>query len=158
MIKSWRSLNFKPLNFNYIHWLQLQIYNNLSMYIYIKINVCLSIYLSVFYTFLNGWTDFEEIFWDFLSDVRDDLDSQLDSAGLTQGDAQTGILRLTMEIFIYKWLLLDLILIIIIISAVVGTSMYLSIECLEFEPRFRWTNILDCYFYFFIYLYIRMFG
>jgi len=36
----------------------------------------------------------------------DSLDSQLDQVGPTRGGAQTGIFRFTMEIFVYKWLLL----------------------------------------------------
>jgi len=34
------------------------------------------------------------------------LDSQLDPIGQTRGDARTGILIFTNDIFVYKWLLL----------------------------------------------------
>jgi len=41
-----------------------------------------------------------------LSGPRDDLDCQLDSVGPTRGGAQTGVLRFTVDIFVYKRLLL----------------------------------------------------
>jgi len=41
-----------------------------------------------------------------LGDALDGLDSQLDPVGPTRGATQTGILRFTVEIFLYKWLLL----------------------------------------------------
>jgi len=41
-----------------------------------------------------------------LSDSRDNLDSQLNQVGPTGGSVQTWILRFTMEMFIFKWLLL----------------------------------------------------
>jgi len=41
-----------------------------------------------------------------LSGSLDDLDSQLDPVDPTREGEQTGVLRFTMEIFIYKWLLL----------------------------------------------------
>jgi len=50
----------------------------------------------------NGWTDFDEIFCECSSSFLDGLDSQLDPVG----GAQTGNLRFTMEIVVYKWLIL----------------------------------------------------
>jgi len=71
--------------------------------------------LYVLYAFLNGLTDFDEIFclylsgWNWSLEFLDDLDSQLDPVGPTRGGAQTGILRFTMEVFIYKWLVGEII-------------------------------------------------
>ena len=65
-----------------------------------------SVRLSVPCAFLNGWTDFDDIFRTCLNGSRDDLDSQLDPVYATRGGAQTGIFRFKMEIFVYKWLLL----------------------------------------------------
>jgi len=59
-----------------------------------------------FYAFLSNFTDFYEIVCVCLSCSRNDLDSQLDPLGLTPGGAQTVILILTMDFFVYKWLLL----------------------------------------------------
>jgi len=55
---------------------------------------------------LNGWTDFDEILCVCLSGSLDDLDSQLDPVGPIRGGAQTGNFRFTMDIFVFKWLLL----------------------------------------------------
>jgi len=63
-------------------------------------NVC----PSVLYTFLNSWIDVDDIFCVYLSGSRDDLDSQLEQVGPTRENAQVGILRFTMDIFLYKWL------------------------------------------------------
>jgi len=60
---------------------------------------------NVLYAFLNGWTDVDDIFCVYLSGFRDDLDSQLDQVGSTRENAQTGILRFTMDIFLNKWLI-----------------------------------------------------
>jgi len=54
--------------------------------------------------FLNGWTDFDEIFCVFLSGTWDDLDSQLDQVDPTRRGAPTRIFRFTMEMFVYKLL------------------------------------------------------
>jgi len=45
-----------------------------------------------------------DIFCVFLSESLNVLDSQLDPADSTRRDAQTGILRFTIEIIVYKWL------------------------------------------------------
>ena len=56
---------------------------------------------------LNSRTDFDDIFCVCLSGSLDGLNSQLDlQVGPTRRVAQTGILRFTMDIFVYKWLLL----------------------------------------------------
>ena len=61
--------------------------------------------MYVLYAFLNGCTDFDDIFRVCLSGSLDDLDSQLDPAGVLRRGAKTSILRCTVEIFVYKWLL-----------------------------------------------------
>lgn len=50
-------------------------------------SVCLSVRPSVLYTFLNCWTDFDEMFRACMSGSRNDFDSQLDpvSPTLKQG-------------------------------------------------------------------------
>jgi len=45
-------------------------------------------------------------FCEFLSGFLDCLYSRLDQIGPTRGGSQTGILRFTLEVFVYKWLLL----------------------------------------------------
>jgi len=60
-------------------------------------NVC----LYVLYAFLNGWTDFDEVFCVCLSSSLDYLDSQLDPVGPTRGGSQKGILIFMMDIFVY---------------------------------------------------------
>jgi len=54
----------------------------------------------------NGLADFDDIFCEGLSGSLDGLDSQLDPVGPTRGGAHTDILKFTMDIFVYKWLLL----------------------------------------------------
>jgi len=61
--------------------------------------------LCVLYAFLNDWTDFIDIFCVCMSVSKDDWDSQLDLVGPTQGGAQKGILRFTVNIFVYRWLI-----------------------------------------------------
>jgi len=70
------------------------------------INECLSVRLSILYAFPNNWTLFYDTFCVCFSGSLDDLDSQLDPVDPTRGGAQTEILRFTMHIFDYKWLLL----------------------------------------------------
>jgi len=55
---------------------------------------------------LNGCTDLNEICCACLSGSLNGLDSQLDPLSPTRGGPQTGILSFTMEIVVYKWLLL----------------------------------------------------
>jgi len=52
---------------------------------------------------LNGRIDFEHICCVCLSGSLDGLDSQFDLIGRTRRGTQTGILRFTMDIFVYKW-------------------------------------------------------
>jgi len=52
------------------------------------------------------YVDVDDIFCECLSGSLDGLDSQFDQVSLTRGVAQTGILKFTLEIFLYKWLLL----------------------------------------------------
>jgi len=69
------------------------------------------VWLSVLNALRNGWTDIDEIICVCLNGFPGWLDLQLDPVGPTRGGTQTGILRFTMEIFVYKWLLLVLIII-----------------------------------------------
>jgi len=66
----------------------------------------LSVSLGVVKLLLNACTDFDEIVCVCLSGSLNGLDSQLDQVGSTGGGARTGILRFKIQIFIYKWLLL----------------------------------------------------
>jgi len=128
------------------------------LYILYK-NTFLAVCLCVPSAFLNDWTDFDEFCCVCLSGSRDDLNSRLNLVVPNWGGTQTGILRFTMEIFVDKWLLLVLIL---IISWRSGTSMYLTTEC----PRVRtmitvYTIFCIVFFliftFLFFFLYIRLY-
>jgi len=54
----------------------------------------------------NSLADIDEIFCQCLSGFLDGLDSQFDTVSPIRGGAKTGILRYTLEMFVYKWLLL----------------------------------------------------
>jgi len=71
-------------------------YRLLNLYIF---NSTVRVYVT---ELLNGWTDLNEICCVCLSGSLNGLDSQLYPLNPTRGGAQTGILRLTMEIVDYK--------------------------------------------------------
>lgn len=61
----------------------------------------MSVYLCVFYVFLNDWTEFDDIFCVCLGGSWDVLDSQLDPVDPTRVGAQTAILIFEMNDGIY---------------------------------------------------------
>jgi len=65
--------------------------------LYMKINIC----RYVIDLLLNHWI----FFCVFLSKSLNGLDSKFYPVGSSRGGAQIGILRFTMDIFVYKWLL-----------------------------------------------------
>jgi len=82
------------------------------IFVYLHKNEYFSVHVCPFgstkkliYAFLNGSTGLDDIFCVCLNGSRNDLDSQLGPVGPIRGGAQTGILRFTMGMFVYKWML-----------------------------------------------------
>jgi len=70
---------------------------------------------------LIGWPENNRTFFVvFSSEFPEGLDSQLDPVGSTRRGAQTGILRFTIEIFVYQWLLLVVEEIILVIISILN--------------------------------------
>jgi len=63
-------------------------------------------FLLLFQGILNDLTNFDEILGVCWSGSRNDLYSRFDPVDPTRGGVQTGILRFTVDISVYKWLLL----------------------------------------------------
>jgi len=73
---------------------------------FVCLSVRLSFRLSVHYASLNSWTDFDEICCVLFEWFPGWFRFTIEPVYPTRGGDQIGILRFTMDIFIYKWLLL----------------------------------------------------